>query len=110
MAGQYILFYAPQCPNCVRFMEALDRTPMAQGVTRVDVNWLSPDQRSRIQAVPTMQVPEGYLTGTDAFKWLRAFEADVEPGCYGASNGLAYSSLDDAAPDDDLYSATFSKF
>lgn len=110
MTSQYVLFYAPQCPNSARFIEALDRTPVAQAVARVDVNWLTPDQRSHIQAVPTMQVPEGFLTGTDAFNWLKAFEANVEPGCYGPSNGLAYSTLGDATPDDDLYSATFSKF
>lgn len=90
------LYYAPQCPNCQRFVGVLNTTPEAdRAVTRIDVNRLHPQQQSRISAVPTLALPSGgMLVGEKAFEWLKQFEST--PESYMSGCGLAFSSVDDS--------------
>lgn len=90
----HTLIYAPQCPNCVRLIGALDRTSMRNQVARVDVNTLSEAQMRSITAVPTIITPSGArLVGTRAFEWLKEFEGDMELDSYSCARGLAYSDV-----------------
>lgn len=80
----------------MRFIGALDRTPAAQHVQRVDVNKLTLNQRKEIQAVPTIVLDDGRrLTGAAAFEWLKTFEGGVTLGSFEPSNGLAFSECAD---------------
>ena len=90
------LFVAPQCPNCARFIGALDRTPIASQVQRIDVSSLSPQQRAQVPAVPMLLLDSGAtLVGSKAFEWLKQYEAGVELESYMAADGLGFSSIDD---------------
>ena len=91
----YTLIYAPQCPNCTRFLGALKRTPIFPYVNIVDVNSLSRDQLAHVSAVPTLITENGSLVGTQAFQWLKQFEQDLEPECFNGGTGLAFSHVED---------------
>lgn len=96
MQAQHRLVYAPQCPNCMRFLGALDRTPMRDAVARVDWNTLTADQRRQVPAVPMLILNTGgVLTGTKAFEWLRQYEGDVELESFCGGRGLAFSEVED---------------
>lgn len=100
----YTLVYAPQCPNCMRFIGALDRTSMKDRVARVDVNALPPHHRRAITAVPTLITSSGAsLVGTKAFEWLKEYEQDMELESYCSARGLPFS---DMASDQGLASFT----
>lgn len=92
----HMLFHSPQCPNCVRFIDALARTSVARDVSLVDVSTLTPDQAARLSAVPALVTSDGQtLYGTKAFEWLSQFQGDVElEGFAGGAGGLAYSDVD----------------
>lgn len=90
------LYYAPQCPNCMRFIGALDRTPARSQVVKVDVNTLPPDQQRQVSAVPMLVLSSGQsLVGTRAFEWLRSFEGEMELESFSGGRGLAFSDLAD---------------
>ena len=95
--SQHRLFYAPQCPNCMRFVGALDRTPVRDAVARVDVNSLHPDRRKHVPAVPMLVTNAGDVhVGTKAFEWLKQFEgqAELETFC-PMGRGLPFSDVSD---------------
>lgn len=96
MSYQASVLFSPQCPNCVRFIDALRRTSMATAVNYLDVTRLDPQQLSRVQAVPAVVTAQGQtLYGTKAFEWLKQFEGDVELEGFGGENGaLAFSDVD----------------
>lgn len=94
MSGRHTLIYSEQCPNCVRFMDALKRTSMAAHVALVDVSRLTREQAASVTAVPALVTPEGQsLYGTKAFEWLKQFEGDVELEVFGGNGSLAFSDL-----------------
>lgn len=95
-AASHTLVYSTQCTNCSRFMDALSRTPMASQVNLVDVVTLNPTQVARVQAVPALITPQGTtMYGTQAFEWLKQYEADVELEGFTVGNGsLAFSEVD----------------
>lgn len=94
----HTLVYAPQCPNCTRFMGALDRTPAKSMIRKVDVNTLGPDQRKHVTAVPMLVLSTGTtLVGTRAFEWLKDYEAQVEVDSFSPGRGLAFSDIADNA-------------
>lgn len=94
MNGRHTLIYSDQCPNCVRFMDALRRTSAAAHVTLVDVARLTREQLASVQAVPALVTPGGQsLYGTKAFEWLKQFEGDVELEVFGGNGGLAFSDV-----------------
>lgn len=91
------LVYSPQCPNCMRFLDALQRTPAAQHVTVVDVNSLAREQLTNLAAVPALITQDGTLYGTKAFEWLKQFDGDTELDGFVASRGsLAFSDVSSA--------------
>lgn len=95
---QHQLIYAPQCPNCMRFLGALERTPARASVTKLDVNSLSPDQRRHVSAVPMLILNTGtVLVGTKAFEWLKQHEAQMELESFSLGKGLAFSEIHDDA-------------
>ena len=90
------LYYAAQCPNCMRFIGALDRTPARGQVVKIDVNTLPADQRRHVTAVPMLVLNTGVtLVGTRAFEWLRTFEGEVELESFSLGKGLAFSDIND---------------
>ena len=90
------LVHSPQCPNCLRFIDALRRTSVAAQTSLVDVASLSPEQLASITAVPALLTADGQtLYGTKAFEWLAQFQGDVElEGFAGGAGGLAFSDVD----------------
>lgn len=94
MAQQHTLVYSPQCPNCLRFMDALGRTTAARDVRLVDVSQLTDVQLQRVQAVPALVLAGGQtMYGTKAFEWLKQYEADVELESFAANGTLAFSDV-----------------
>lgn len=90
------LIYATQCPNCMRFVGALDRTPAKGSVLKVDINQLPHDQRRQVSAVPTLLLSNGTaLVGTQAFEWLKQFEAQTELESFALGKGLLFSDYQD---------------
>ena len=90
------LFYAAQCPNCSRFVGAMERTPVASQVQRIDVDTLTPEQRRHVHAVPMVVLDDGTsLVGSKAFEWLKQHEERVELDSFSASSGLGFSAIDD---------------
>lgn len=89
------LVYSQQCPNCIRFIDALQRTSVADRVVMVDVAQLTQEQLATITAVPTLVTPEGQTVhGTRAFEWLKQYEGDVELEAFcGGGGGLAFSDV-----------------
>lgn len=90
------LIYASQCPNCMRFIGALDRTPAKSTVSKVDINSLSLEQRKHVTAVPMLILGSGgVLVGTKAFEWLKQYDGEMEVESYCGGRGLPYSNVQD---------------
>ena len=95
MSRHATLVYSQQCPNCVRFIDALQRTSMAGQVAMVEVSQLSGEQLAGVTAVPALVTPEGQTAyGTKAFEWLKQYEADVELEAFYGTAGLAFSDVE----------------
>lgn len=95
----HTLVYSPQCPNCMRFLDALGRTPIAADVAVVDVHSVPPERAAHLAAVPALVTGDGSgtLYGTKAFEWLKQFEADVElDGFVGGNGSLGFSDVNNA--------------
>lgn len=93
-AGRHTLVYSEQCPNCVRFIDALGRTSAVSHVTLVDVARLPPQQRSQVSAVPALVLDSGETVyGTKAFEWLKQFEGDVELEGFAGNGSLPFSDV-----------------
>ena len=94
--GCHRLYYAPQCPNCARFIDSLDRLPARDTVVKVNVFTLHPSERQHLQSVPTLVLRDGAaLVGTKAFEWLRQFDGDSELESFSLGKGLPWSHVDD---------------
>ena len=94
MSGHATLVYSQQCPNCVRFIDALQRTSQAGQVAMVDVAQLGREQLASVAAVPALLTPEGQtMYGTKAFEWLKQYEADVELESFYGNGSLAFSEV-----------------
>lgn len=108
---QHTLLYSTQCPNCLRFIDALKRTSAAASVSLADVASLSPSQLASVQAVPALVLADGQtLYGTKAFEWLKQFEADVElEGFAGGGGALPFSDVE-ALQGYATYAESFSAF
>lgn len=92
--GKHTLLYSTQCPNCVRFIDALKRTSAATNVSLVDVATLSSSQLASVQAVPAMVLADGQtMYGTKAFEWLKQFEGDVELDGFAGNGSLPFSDV-----------------
>lgn len=104
-ARQHQLIYAPQCPNCMRFIGALERTPVRNNVSKLDVNSLSAEQQKHVSAVPMLILNTGtVLVGTKAFDWLKQYEGQVELDSYTPGRGgLPFSDFHD-----DQFTLTYS--
>ena len=90
------LVYSRQCPNCTRFIGTLSRTPASSSVVKIDVNTLSPDQRSQVPAVPLLVLSNGTsLVGTKAFEWLKQYDGQTEVESFCLGKGLAFSDITD---------------
>lgn len=92
----HTLVYSPQCPNCMRFLDALGRTPAASNVAVIDVHDMPADQAAHLAAVPALFTGDGNgtLYGTKAFEWLKQFEGDVELDGFVAGQGsLGFSDF-----------------
>lgn len=108
----HTLVYSPQCPNCMRFLDALGRTPVAADVAVVDVHEVPPERAAHLAAVPALITGDGSgtLYGTKAFEWLKQFEADVElDGFVGGHGSLGFSDVE-AAQGYVTYAQSFSAF
>lgn len=106
----HTLVYSEQCPNSVRFIDALNRTTAAAQVTLLDVNRLSPDQLQRVQAVPALILETGQtMYGTKAFEWLKQYEGDVELEGFCANGTLPFSDVA-SAQGYATYAESFSSF
>lgn len=93
----HTLVYSEQCPNCIRFMDALRQTTASAEVSLVDVGTLSNEQLARVQAVPALVLSGGQtLYGTKAFEWLRQYEGDVELQGFSSHGTLAFSDVNSA--------------
>ena len=96
MSARHVLYYAPQCPNCMRFVSALERTPAREAVHKVDINSLPDNQRKNVPAVPMVCLSTGTtLVGTQAFNWLKQFEGQLELDSFSTGRGLPFSDLAD---------------
>lgn len=90
----HILVYGEQCPNCIRFIDALRRTSVASQVTLMDVSTLPPAQRDQVAAVPALVLDGGQtLYGTKAFEWLKQYEGDVELEGFAGNGSLPFSDV-----------------
>lgn len=90
------LVYSAQCPNCMRFLGALNRTPARASVTKIEVGALTPEQRRQVTAVPTLITASGsVLVGTKAFEWLKQFEGQMEVDSFSLGRGLPFSEIMD---------------
>lgn len=100
MSNKHVLVFSEQCPNCVRFIDALQRTSAAGSVTLMDVARLSQEQLAAVQAVPAMVLDSGQtLYGTKAFEWLKQYDGEVELEGFagGRSSALSFSDVASAS-------------
>lgn len=99
VARKHTLIYSEQCPNCMRFLDALRRTSIHPHVAAVDVHTLSKDVVAGLSAVPALVDGDSGATlyGTKAFEWLKQFEGDVQLDAFSADHGsLAFSDWSSA--------------
>lgn len=95
----HVFLYSTSCPNCSRFEQALRESPANEHVRRVDVDQVAEHQLPHgLEFVPAVVGPDGgYVTGTDAFKWLHEMGVDRDVGGFESDlKGLAFSGVDDA--------------
>lgn len=75
-----IAYISYNCPNCMRFIESLDRIPSLRGQVKLvdvsDVSQLPPNHS--ITAVPTLVVHGKAMVGKEAFDYLAQFNNEVE--------------------------------
>lgn len=105
-------FVSQHCPNCRRFVDAVHTSPKATKEVRlVDVDTISPADRSRLSVVPTVVTASGkQLLGSEAFTFLKAYESDSQLGAYEIGSGeLVFSDYekDDGMPQTTGFFDTF---
>jgi hypothetical protein len=96
MADPVTVYVSSRCTNCQRFVGALRRTDVGASARILDVDVSGPVRG--LEYVPTVREPSGRLfAGTQAFEWLKQFEASVElDSAFGGGGGLPFSMVDDA--------------
>ena len=94
MAEPATVYVSSRCTNCQRFVGALRRTDIGASTRIIDVDVSGPVRG--LEYVPTVREPSGKLfAGTQAFEWLKQFEASAELDTF-AGGGLPFSMVDDA--------------
>ena len=95
----HLVYTSQSCPNCVRFLDALQRIPSMRGTRIVDVNDMQPQQiaASGLTAVPTLVVRGRMYVGKEAFEYLSQFnnEIEYEPVSF-ESGSLLYGAVGEA--------------
>lgn len=97
MRQQHIAFISQHCPNCRRFVDAINLSERAKKEVRlVDIDTLSAAGRSQLRVVPTVQTAGGKtVTGADAFTFLKQYESDSQLGAYEIGGAaLVFSDYD----------------
>lgn len=106
----HTLYVSPQCPNCTRFMGAMQRIDSLKNSIRVvDVT----RSGSPVEYVPTLVLQSGQqFTGTKLFEWLKQHEADapLDGMSFADCAGLPFSALQDDAGGLATFAETFSAF
>jgi len=93
------VYWSPQCPNCVRFLKSAERLGVACNAIDVSVARVG-----GLTAVPTVVMRDGSTrVGTEAFEWLRGFEAEMPLTSYATvmgegAGGLSYTDLESDEP------------
>lgn len=88
------VYVSQACPNCNRLLSALRNIASLRGhINVVDIDRLPPSQRAGLQAVPTL-VDEGRTyVGTEAFEWMKKYDAEVELDPAQLGSTLAFADL-----------------
>lgn len=81
---QHVAFISRHCPNCTRFMEAIQLSERAiSEIKVVDIDTISAAARSQLRAVPTVTMVDGKtVIGSEAFTFLKDYESDSHLGAY----------------------------
>lgn len=99
------VFVVPGETNSSRMLETLKKIRCLHDVSTV-VNVLKRPYEG-IDTVPTLLVNGQHkLVGTQAFEYLRGFDAELDDAVFGCGGSLGYSSIsgDDGADDSGWYS------
>jgi hypothetical protein len=95
----HTLVFSHNCPNCQRFLGALEACgPANAQVRRLDVASMNPSDLNKVKAVPTMFLNNGQvLVGKSAFDWLKQFDGQcpLEGFELVGSHGLPFSHWED---------------
>lgn len=106
----HTLYVSPQCPNCTRFMGAMQRIDSLKNSIRVvDVT----RSGSPVEYVPTLVLQSGQqFTGTKLFEWLKQHEGDapLDGMSFAECAGLPFSALGDDAGGLATFAETYSAF
>lgn len=87
------VFIVPGETNSSRITESLKKIKCLHDVTTL-INVLKRPYDG-IDTVPTLLVNGNHkLVGTQAFEYLRGFDAELDDGLLGCSGGLGFSSID----------------
>lgn len=84
------IFVSPQCPNCQRLVDSLNKVPSLQGRMQIiDIDRLDPSQRAGLQYVPTLVDSSNVQhVGSRAFEWVKQYDSEIElepaPGGVGS--------------------------
>jgi hypothetical protein len=92
-----IIYYSNNCANSARLISIVQRIPsLSSTVKLLDVQTLSPAERSGLQFVPTVVDDEGRQhVGTKAFDLMKRYEEEMDLQSAPLSGGrLAFSSLE----------------
>jgi hypothetical protein len=96
MSNIPLVYVSQQCPNCIRLLDTIQRLQLRIRIIDIDVQ----APRHQISVVPTVITEQGRTkTGTDAFEWLQAFEAEVPLDAYATvtgegEGGLPYTDME----------------
>ena len=106
----HTLYVSPQCPNCTRFLGAMQRIAgLKNSIRVVDVT----RSGSPVEYVPTLVLQTGQqYTGTKLFEWLKEHEADapLDGMSFADCAGLPFSELQDEAGGLATFAKTYSAF
>lgn len=106
----HTLYVSSQCPNCIRFLGAMQRVAgLRASVKVVDVN----KSGSPVEYVPTLVLQDGgQYTGTKLFEWLKQHEADapLDGMSFADCAGLPFSTLEDDSGGLATFAETYSAF
>jgi len=103
-----IIYVSQQCPNCIRLLQTIQRLHIESHIINIDYE----APHHQISAVPTVISDEGVKTGTDAFEWVQAFEAQMPLESYATilGEGLGGLSYTDIESDETVNATNFTSF